>query len=219
MKNERGFTLVEMLLAVTLFAIVMSSGFGVFKMGLQIWTRMQGHSSVERKTLLSLEKIGRDLRTAIRIPEQKESLRKPEIEYGGSNQEFSFPALVTKAGKKGVQTTQFGRMTYRFESSAKVLCKQQENATDFYLKRPAPCDPVAQGIQSAKFRYWLYDKIGKEYDWYDEWEMTSGLPKAVSLSFVQNPTLKGVKKFTQKEYHQTWIIPAGGTASDSEALP
>ena len=211
--HSRGFTLMEMLLAVTLFAIVMASGFGVFRMGLQIWQRMQGRSSLERKTVLTLEKMGRDLRAAIRIPAQKEALGKQNIEYAGSNSEFNFPAIVTKFGKKGGETTQTGRITYRFESSSETLCKKLENATDFYLKRAVPCEPVVQQVQSLKFRYWLYDKIGKEYDWYDEWDASRGLPKAVSLLLVQNPKLKGGQNSSKEEYHQTWFIPSGGEHS------
>ncbi len=209
MKNQRGFTLMETLLAAALFAIIMTSGFSVFQMGLQIWKRTQGSSKMERKVLLTFEKMGRGLRSAMRVPLPQEILGKQEIEYGGNHAGFSFPAMVTKASKQGELITQTGKISYRFESSSQTLCRINENASDFYLKKNVPCEALVQGVQSVKFQYWLYDKIGKEYDWYEEWDTKRGMPQAVRISL----TVPAVQNSPKKEYHQTWLIPAGGERS------
>jgi type II secretion system protein J len=210
--NSRGFTLMETLLAVTLFAIVMTSSMGIFSMGLQIWKRSQGQALQERKVLLAMEKMGQAVREAVKIKVVPAAGLESdqELDFEGDNNSFSFPSVVTFSGKKGNLLTQYGKTTFRWDSKTRTLCRSLEGASDVYLKKKPECATLAQEIQTFKMRYWVYDGIGDSYSWYDSWEYKDSLPQAVSVSIDFVPRLKNGQVGLKKHYEKTFVIPVGG---------
>ena len=199
MKN-RGFTLIEALLAVTLFTIVISSSFAIFSIGIQIWKRTQGASLAERKAVLALEKMGADIRMSLR-PKGGQEIKwvGGKMKFAGDEKGFGLPAIVNVTGRTGARLTQYGRISYQW-NSAGVLCRMTEGATDFYLERKSVCSPAAEHIQRAKFRYWIYDGIGDSFSWHDSWEYSESLPQAIEVTL----------ELEHKEFQQVFFIPAGG---------
>ncbi len=66
MKTQKNaFTLIEILLAVTLFSIVALSLYGVFSSGMKIQSKIEGASVLYGESFWSLEKMAKDLENAV----------------------------------------------------------------------------------------------------------------------------------------------------------
>ncbi len=209
--TNKGFTLMELLLALTLFAIVASSSASIFRLGLDIWARSQGRS-VERKVVLALERMGQDIRSSLKIKNINSgmglelSLKKQEMKFGGETGRFSLPTIVSFSDTRGI-STQFGRITYAANLQAKGLCRMVESATDIYKSKQPPCVVLATHLSQIKFEYWLYDRIAKQYSWYDRWEETDGTPMAIRVSMKVDPDLKAAGGRAGRLYQKTILVP------------
>jgi prepilin-type N-terminal cleavage/methylation domain-containing protein len=200
--SVRGFTLMEMLLAMTLFSIAASSSYGIFSMGIQIWKRTKASSQAEHKALLALERIGKDVRKTINSAPRQE-LMKEVFKYQGKSMEVNLPA------------SPYRRITYRWENAKKEVCRSEENATDLYQKKMPPCKTLVKGIQSFKLRYWLYDGIAKSYSWYDEWKHEEGMPAAIQVEMTLQPAKERGQREAPpaKRFARTFLVPIGQTSA------
>ncbi len=206
-QRQNGFTLLETLLAITLFAIVISSSYGIFSMGIQIWKRSQGRSLVERKATLALERMGQDVRNAIfTVSSGEAGLSQAEPEFSGNEKSFSFPAIVAASDKKGRVMNQYGAVIYEWNSGGD-LCRRAKSATDLYLRRDSECRVLAQGIKKLKFEYLLYQRITKSLSWYNSWDLKDGMPQAVRVNLELEEKMKGERRGIVKKYQRTFLVP------------
>lgn len=217
--NGKGFTLIEILLAVTLFAIVTSAAYGIFSAGIQIWKRTQGRSPVERKAILALEKMGRDIRMTLKMKDSKTlTLGSKSPEFMGTNYSFNLPAVISRLDSKGKLSRQSGEIFYQWNSKTRELCRGIKGATDYYLDKQPVCQTLAREIEKLKFQYWLYSKIGGSLAWYDEWNSAkNGLPRAVQVTVEITSKLKGERTGIKRKYRQTFLIPVAGTLTSANA--
>lgn len=211
MTNSRsqGFTLMEMLLAITLFVLVMSSSYGIFTMGIQIWKRMKGDPAIERQAVLAMERMGSDIRSTLKISQRTDiKLGDEGPEFEGDSTGFSLPAIVTFPADKGELPTQTGQVSYEWKSGEKILCRALKGASHIYEKQDPPCKTVAEKVVRAQFRYWMYDGIGEGFSWYDSWDVKEGLPQAIQATLEFETGLK---------LEQTFLLPVGGKSVQKPA--
>jgi len=159
-RRRRGFTFIEVLVVVALFAVIGVSLFQSFTMGLKVWRRASGPNFAYRKAVLSLERMAMELR---------QSRPYPNTTFSGDGREFSFAAVAQ--GKAYNATYAYrGNALWR---NTKVLS--------------APWDPgeereAAPGIADLEFSYYGYDLPSHSYIFFDDWDgQTQGRPMAVRV--------------------------------------
>lgn len=216
-RNERGFTLMETLLAMTLFAIVIASSYSIFFMGVQIWKRTVGPGRAERKVFFALEKMSSDIRQARPLPPeapQQSAEKIKEFEYQGGPESFSLPSVLPVEDRQGNVFFEPGTAGYAWDRSHHRLCRMTRNATQLFQDKEAVCSPVLEGVEKASFQYWLANPITKTYSWYDSWERKDGLPQAVRATF--EVTFKDRDKKTVRNFQKTfWIFTANPPVEDA----
>lgn len=206
---KRGFTLIETLLAVTLFAIVMSSSYGIFSMGIQIWRRTQGADVYERQAITTLERMGRDFRMMLKTTD--------ELNAGeGTAQKVIFPFMVTDYDRDGTPFFQNGKIGYEFDKNKKTLCMRKYTATDLYKEREPECRVLVEEVQKLKFKYWLYEGIGESFSWYERWDGEESIPQAIEVTLELNSQLKGESSAKKREYIRKFLVPVGGKEEELE---
>jgi len=159
-KRRGGFTFVELLIVVALFAIIGVSLFQSFAMGLKVWKRASRPNFSYRKAVLTLERMARELR---------QSRGYPNTTFTGDRSQFSF---ATAAPDKAYNAT--------YELKGDALWRGTKVLS-------APWDPgeereVVPGIADLEFTYYGYDAPTSSFIFFDEWDgQTQGRPMAVRV--------------------------------------
>jgi type II secretion system protein J len=207
-RGQQGFTLMETVLAVTLFVVVVASSFNIFGMGLQIWKRTKTDSKSEQKVLLALEKMGQDLRgmTRIKAPSDEFSINKGNnVEYGGSDLRIQFPAAYGPGEHPTLGG--YGRTTYQWNPGPQEICRSVENAADLYSNKKFSCRTMVADVVRFKIRYWLPAGLEDSYAWYDSWDSKEAMPLAVEITLELKPESRFA---TRRVFKKTVMIPVGG---------
>lgn len=199
----------ETLLAVTLFVIVSISSVSIFRLGLEIWKRSRDVSKNERRVLLTMEKMGQDLRSMIRLPSQKEGEfkinEKTSFEYKGTSTEIQIPSVYGP----GVHPLLggYGRTTYRWDIAKREICRSLETAVELYKDGKPECRVMATSVYQFKIRYWLPSGLEDSYSWYDSWNPDDGMPLAVEVSLEVRAAAPSTFR---RQYKKTFVVPVGG---------
>lgn len=197
--KTRGFTLIEALLAVTLVAVISLSAVSVFSLGLQIWKRTRQMNRLERKAVLALEKMGADLRSAVRFTQVQDTFSiqsKTKIEFKGTPVQIMIPAVLLPQSPSDLGG--YARKTYRWDSAKRELCRSTEKASDLYRKSVPSCDVIAGNVTKFRIHYRLSSGFSGSYSWYDNWDGTGGLPLGIEIEMEVSPETGTEKKIFKR---------------------
>ena len=177
------FTLIELVVAVTIFAVIAAAiGLSLYS-GIKIWDRARNVDFVKANLLLDLEMIAREL---------YQSIDMREIAFEGTAQGFSFPSLSGNSIVKIVYRFDPGEKTlYKTMISFKdILANKDKKDTDYPAEKALALDEFSVG-------YYYYDKVKKEYVLSDNWTKDKGIFSAIEL--------RG--KFKNEDFSKKIFIP------------
>lgn len=183
--NERGFTLVEVLVAVTITALLLTTIYGVFTSVSTAKERVEGSGEGYHQARVLFDRIGRELRGAyVLLP------AKPKTRFHGGLTEEQYPylelsttAATPQGGSRGgiavvryeLRPDEEAQRVERGKEIPQVLLRREYNLFD-PEGEDRPAHRLATGIRDLRFRF--YD--GSE--WLEEWEGKNDLPKMVELT-------------------------------------
>ncbi len=190
---ESGFTLLEMLIAVTLVAVMTVSLWAVFRMGVRSWSRgtdfidaNQRHRSVHdlvRKQIASTFGLFR--------PAETQFGSEPALYFDGTENSLRFISLNSLRFQESpgltlvvyeVAQNEAGHLAL-VEKEARYLGQipEQEEAAD--QSNPVP---IFDNLSSCIFKYFDEGNGETPPEWVGEWdgEAMGRLPKAVSISMI-----------------------------------
>lgn len=185
MRPVRGFTLVELLVAIALLAVVTLATAATLTSGWMVWQRLQAYEVQDQWVMVFFHQIRRDLSNA--------RLFAP-VGFHGEYDTLSFPALVP-AGE-GFQTIpeELGRIGYFFETAKQRLCRSQ---TPYRMvSRKGLKDSfqtVLTGIDRVRFSYYAWDSLNEGGTWADSLSSTQ-LPLAVKVEIQYKDASNGIRK-------------------------
>lgn len=170
--RAKGFTLVEMIVAIVIAASLGMAVYTTFAQGVRLWTRTSKDRG-EWKVDLWVEKITGDLRNAFRDP--RWSLK-------GTRTELFFPTLVHGTSGKGTEgsPTYF---RYAFDPQSRAVVFQRyafENVLTSESKVKTS-GVVLEKILAFEFEYYGYDPKVKDYRWRTEWKKDC-FPETVKIT-------------------------------------
>ncbi len=171
-KNNKlsAFTLVELLIAVSIFSVVSIAIYSTFSSGASVLRRLNNIDFIQQRILLKSERFSRELRE---LPGCRKQL------FSGSKTKISFP---------GNSDDIPSRITYYFDNSSLCLMRVVDKLSQIitpegkvdarFKSKPAV---FLSKIKEVKFSYLNLDLIKNEYNWIDEWTQDY-LPAAVKLA-------------------------------------
>lgn len=184
----RGFTLVELLVAVTLLGLISLVLFGGLRFGTRAWE--SGNAAAERLSEIEIVRslVRRQIAQAT-IPGSTSKRAREFTAFEGESDRIRFvaPAL----GRVGV-----GGL-YRFELALRDAEEGQNLELSWRLFRPdeavefdrEPTETsgrraLLEGIEQATFDYYGSLEPTRSAEWYDRWEEAKRLPSLVSLKIT-----------------------------------
>ncbi|GAB4181765.1 MAG: prepilin-type N-terminal cleavage/methylation domain-containing protein [Wenzhouxiangellaceae bacterium] len=188
MRSERGFTLLEMLLAMVLISLIMAMAYSGFSGALRA-TR-SGERVMERSTDLraAYQFVHRQLERV--LPMAYDSDDEGMIVFEGSRDLIRFVApMPGYLGSGGPYVQQLTLEPYEdgFELIFRfaILQTYQDGALE-------ENDPVVllSDIEDGEFRYMGFDDQGQLSDWEDTWETPSLAPTAINLDLAMNEAVQ-----------------------------
>lgn len=190
-----GFTLIEILLVVSVLSVVGVAVYHVFSDSLKVWSRAQSSLTEEDVSIFS-QKITSDVRNAFMYS---------KIRFEGKEDSLAFAAIIRtpadiKSGlAEGSYVNQIGKVEYYFDDLKNGLYRRQANYSQALGGKTPAGRLLVSDIKSVKFQY--YYRHGSTYE--VEAQGRAIIPSAVSVDLElgdgENP--KRIVKFIN--------IPAG----------
>ena len=179
---ERGFTLLELVLALSIVAVMLTILFGGLRVGLRAWQRGEERAETLERARSMNQLIEQTLAGAYAFQAQIDKNTQARILFQGDAEKVSFvtmsPPLPLLAG------VAFTAVTFSMEAGAAfglaIREKALPNFDPFETVRPSLVDPTVTGI---RFRY-LRDPDGGS--WEDTWDGAQErvLPRAVEVTLT-----------------------------------
>lgn len=181
-KYKAGFTLIEAIIVMTLFAIIGTGLAASLSSGLKIWSRAKNAGIASSEVMLITDLIARDLRQSTYLPQ-------PGFE--GKPDRVSFLSFSGDS---------VCRFIYIFDPAEKKLSRRQEGFESVLEEdiEGKYTEKKVADLDGLEFSYLYYDKDKDEYSWKDEWPKDDGKATAVKIK----------AKIGNQEYEKTVFIPA-----------
>ena len=145
-RRARGFTLVELLVTVTLVGLVGATVVAAISGCIRVWEQVSAEGREEEWIRVAFDQIRRDLRSTRRFA---------PVPFDGAYDEVSFPAIVPMELRDGGTLDVIGRTGYYFNSYRGILCRdQQPYQLVGRVGLKDRCHPVLTGVKRVKFSFY-----------------------------------------------------------------
>jgi general secretion pathway protein J len=179
MRVERGFTLVELLVAMTVLGLISLALFGSLHFGATAWQRSDGQGSSVEQIELAETVLRRALTSAYPYLSASDPTD-PHILFHGTDSQISFLAPAPEAlGGAG-----FARFTIAAVPGENGVRLTIEAALELAAAGTAAQPPsvLIKGLDRVNFAYYGTDEPGVPPAWHDGWNDRFSLPGLVRIS-------------------------------------
>lgn len=188
-----GFTLLELILAITLTAMMVTLIAGGFRIGLDAWEKAEAGIAQQQRTRVVAQRIQRNLASA--VPDTLEMAEQHDLPVGGDEKKltlFSNYAIGAKHSAPPVYTR------YRIDTDPddrdglRLVVSElswSQGWMDEKVREDAPEITLLQGVDKISFAYLKPEDDGPS--WTDEWQpedLKPWMPIAVKITFHKTAT-------------------------------
>jgi general secretion pathway protein J len=186
-----GFTLLEMVVTLTILGFILLIIFGAFRLGLSAWEKGESSGEEYQKVRAVSQLLSQQLKSMVPYKVKTEKAEGDYLAFEGKSDSLKFVSAVSIRGK---QPKGFVYVTYAFreggnEGGRLVVYEQRVlNRKNFFEEGPDEESgvPVIEGISEIQFEYYREGDSAKneEEAWTDGWDAKEEkeLPKAVRMT-------------------------------------
>ncbi len=188
-----GFSLLELLLVMTLVPIVFFAVYANFSTGIRLWQRLQVDTP-EEDVLIFTQKARRDFENVMRYS---------PIPFEGEKNEATFPTGIESGPALGGHRA-MGEVRYFYEENAKAIFRETKNISQAYRQSEGTKDRILKNVSAFSIGYLTFDKLENAYVWNENFRPSKQgeLPVAIRLSYSLSEKNENVE--------QVFFIPVGG---------
>ncbi len=192
--DKRGFSLIELLLVMTLAPIIFFAVYSNFISGVRLWQRMQVGTPEEDQVIFRM-KTQRDFQNVLRYA---------AVPFTGEKDGVSFTAGIEAdevlGGKRAI-----GRVRYFYDDSANAIAREVKDFSQLYRESAGQTTLMARNVRSFEIVYLVKDALKNDYAWEEKFrpEKPSDLPLAVRLIYTTESSAENTQ--------QTFFVPSGGS--------
>lgn len=194
MRKIRSFTLIELLIAASIFSIIILSIYSAFQTGFLSYRKVDSAFELYQTARLTLNRMELDLKNSFAYGDAEGS------RFSGNNENFLEFFSVVDSYEEGEPRTDICRIEYKYELKDKKLIRTNYKGLDV-LKTDIQQEgaEVASNIEKVTFEYACpTEKEGKpSFDWQDSWpvkkdekdltqQATLPLAVKITLSLIEN---------------------------------
>jgi len=173
-RKEQGFTLIELVVSLTIFSVISLSIYSSFAGGISVWRKAQEFSSVYQTARLLLDDIAMELKNAVKVS---------GTEFNGGPRRLSF--ITLRQGSHGASArrdTQIAKVTFEVlrDPSASGYALFRRQASN--LKVRGEAELIVGSLSSLDFQYTYINSVGELQPWAKVWKMSDELPLGVKIT-------------------------------------
>ncbi len=171
--SKKSFTLIELLITVTIFSVVSIVIYSTFDSGMRIWHRIEKFNLADIRNIMKMEKLNRELRQAFVFKEK-------DIAFLGKKDQVKFSVVID---------SEVNEVAYFFDPASKAVLRSAEKLADILAVKEKKeglslkLIPYIEEVSEFSLSYFYYDIIKAAYLWKDEWKENT-LPLAVKLNMI-----------------------------------
>jgi len=190
-KSNQALTLIELLIASSIFVIVMVTIYLTFNTGLFGYRDIEENIDIHQTARLLLERLNLDLRNSF-------AYSADETKFLGNNSEISFLTLTDNANQ-GKLMRNYSFVSYKLEGNNLLrLCRKDQDALND--KSETQARELASNIESLSFSFAFIESGSQELKWKDSWGDKTSSPVAVKAKII-------ISGKTKNEFERTIYFP------------
>jgi prepilin-type N-terminal cleavage/methylation domain-containing protein len=215
-QSEAGFTLLEMLIAVTLVALMAVSLWAVFRISIRSWSRGTEFIDVNQRHRSILDLVQKQIASTLGLYTQADPLQglPSTLYFSGTENSLCFVSLNSMRFQESPGLTLVIYEVARdangdfslVEKEARYLGQVTDQETAASQSKPTP---IFDNLSSCIFKYYDAGENETPSEWVGEWngEQLGRLPKAVSISMIsRDPKGNALSRYM--------IVPLQAEAND-----
>ncbi|MBI4209403.1 MAG: prepilin-type N-terminal cleavage/methylation domain-containing protein [Deltaproteobacteria bacterium] len=226
-KSKKGFTLLEIMVALTILSIILMFVYDTFFATLRARDIVEGKNESVQGARIILQRLTRDLSAAVLVNYgEKQGSDEPiktlfqgirDEEDGYEMDKLHFTTLShvpIPIDSEDNNQSALAEVSYVWERDSEeesiYLFRREDFAVDTELTEGGSYAMLGKGLQEFRLKYYTASSSGQSYQWVDEWDSTEDntLPMAVEVRLVfkeQNNEEEGETESSEKVY--TALIP------------
>jgi len=201
--KNKGFTLIELIIAMLIFSIVAVAIYSTFSTGLIAWRKGEESSRSYQNARLILNKMALELRNAFFYS---------NIKFVGKANELYFATFLPFSSVPGIDhQLQLYRVAYHLDNNHS-LQRQEESLPEVFQGKEEKAQEFSSSVRELSFAYgYEYYGEGKkepQFIWKDEWTDKEAVPSLVRITLTlegNSGTPEGIT-FVRTVYLPTGII-------------
>ncbi len=196
-----GFTLVEVMITLTILGFILLMIFGVFRLGLSAWAKGEALKDNDQRTRIISQLITRQIKSIVPYKIKTQSAEGDYLAFEGKSHSAKFvSALPLKVSQsQGMVYVIYEFQKYEKESGSLLLYEQRVLNRDFMKETPKADSGVLlmENLEDVRFEYYREEDAQKSRpaEWVEEWNAweTRELPRAMRITFVSKNGEKSEK--------------------------
>lgn len=177
MTNDAGFTLLELLISMTLLALLSLLLFGGLRFGARAWERSEAHSTGMDEVRVVQGLLRHEIEQAYPLFVTADPVN-PFVDFSGSEAGMNFlapaPQAMSGVGRARIvlEREADGRNVQLVMRARSELSRQDSNTRE---------EPLLRNLASVRFAYFGADAPGAVPVWHDRWANVQTMPDLVRV--------------------------------------
>lgn len=199
-----GFTLVEVMVTLTILGLIVLMIFGVFRLGLSAWDKGETVKEAYQEIRMISQLISPQIKSAVPYMIKTKKAEGNYLAFEGKASSLKF---VSALPIKSKQPEGFVFVTYEFKEGAErggrlILYEQKVLNRDFFeeAQKEESAIPLLEKVSAVRFEYFREEDPSKnqEEEWLEEWNIKEEkrLPKALKMIITHKNGKKEKKEFS-----------------------
>ena len=171
-----GFTVIELLVSVSLMALIGAALVSALSGGMKVWQRAKTFGTHRQAALIAFSQLRTDLLNAQRFA---------LVPFKGAYEDVAYATIEEDAATDGLPV--IGARGYFYDAARQRLCRAFVPYRRLRTQRlTGGCQAALEGVTRVRFSYFGADEAGRALGWHERWD-SADLPMAVKVELTVQP--------------------------------
>lgn len=219
--TDDGFTLLELIVTLTILVIIIAFAFGAFRLGIKAWETGDERVDFFYRMKYLVDLMGKEISSIHPYYFQQDNKNEDKkLAFQGQPNLISFISS-TKSSDLSLPTDKLRKVSFYFEEDKKLLIMTEEiiqlyNPFSKTGKKKIRSITLSKDISDLRFRYYVLNSVNSDIENDGEWVANfssnekdinkDNLPRAVEVTIATQTQKEGINKKIETFYLPSFII-------------